>query len=1590
MARIYGLIQGAGGGGSSGGSTAIEAPDSLHSTSIARIIDILSEGEIVGLVNGLQSVTFDGTPIQNSDGSSNFTNFAIDGRVGTVDQAYIAGFPGVENETAIGVALTSDTPWIRQVSNLQLSAVRLRFGVPQLEQTDQSNGNINGYRVEYAIDLATDGGSYSQVVSGAFDGKTTALYERSIRIELPRATSGWLIRVRRLTANQHTSYIADVVNIEAITEVIDRKLRYPNTALVGLTFDAKSFSSVPVRAYYVRGRIINIPSNYYPDTRSYVGIWDGTFKKGWTDNPAWILNDIATHERYGGGRFITANALDKWKLYEIGQNCDEMVDDGNGGLEPRFSCNVVLQQASDGFKVLQDIASVFRGMAYWGAGAIGVTADMPMDPVYVYSQANVIDGKFSYAGTERKTRYTVAQVAWNDPTQQGKASVEYVQDDEGVARYGVIKAPITSFGCTSQAQAHRLGLWSITSSRLETQTVTFQTGLEGLLAGPGDVVAVADANKAGRRIGGRIRGMTTTSVVLDKAPAVREGDILTVIMPGGVAQKRTVATIDGDSVSVTEDFDDVGVTGAMWLLESDDLVSQLFRITSVKEQDDDGQIIYTVFAVQHEPGKYDFIDNGVKINARPITVTPPRSQVPPTNVTISSHVVIDQGIARSTMTISWDKPDGAVAYSCLWRKDGGNWVTAGSYIQGQSVDVVGVYTGTYEAQVCAINSLGVVSLAASAQPTAVDGKTGAPPTVAKLTATTDQLFQIEVDWGFPSDGSANDAQRTEIWYSKTASIDDAVKQGDYAYPTSVAHLMGLSAGQSFYFWARIVDSSGNVGEFFPQGNGVNGQSSSDASSVLSQIAGQLGKSSLGAELLDPIESIPSIQSGLADAQSIIGNVQDSIASAQARIGDQGASIAALQDSISSLAGIDWDELKAAIDQLQGADLSDLISDVQQMYSQIFPEMAGDDGVLAGNDSVLVGAITETSLRQEADLALAQQINAVAAQVNTTLTAASAYVEQEALARADGDSAIAQTVDALSAKFDTINSDTAALIASESTARASADSAAAVQINTIQASLTSTQSDVKSAQASISNETAARVAADQQTASQLSSLQTAMNTADSANAASIAAETKARTDADTAAASVVSALSSTVTANKAAADQAASTSAANLQTEAKTRADADTANAQAITTLSSKVDNNKTATDASIASALATATSATQAVAAKVDSINASLDQEPMAGDDSSLAGDASVQAGIVSENSATVDQVLALTQRLETLAAQYRAGNNTAMTATQNEATNRAAADEATAQTISTLSAALTTATASLAGQISQEATVRATADGVTADLLTTLQAAMTTGDSSLAAQITSEQTARVAADSAAATRMDTLAASITSGDKTNAAAISAETAARVTADEANATAITTLQAQTAKDIAAAVQVETTARTTADTANANAIQTLQTTVGQNSSAIQTQAQTYADFSGKVSALYTMKMAVTSKGITYSTGFGLGLDGSGNSTFAVSANSFVVVDPATGNTSSAFAVVNGQVFMNDAFIQRATITNAVVGSTLSSVAVGANGRPRVTVDFANGAFEINGANNGGFMTFNGQTLAVYDGNGTLRVRAGIWA
>jgi len=837
---------GKGGGGGGGGRVAQEAPDSLRSIAYASVLDLVSEGEIEGLANGLKSVYFNQTPLQNDNGSYNFTGATVASTTGTQSQSYIAGFPSVENEIGVSTQVEYPNPIVRQISNNDIDAVRVTVSIPQLTQQNTSNGDLNGSTVQYAIDIQSNGGGYIPQIIGStwssstvniasstlaqanqpvyqiqiavtdtsnsavyvaqyklqsgstwltagitertdqqtndsswtdnegnwysnsetvtiktftmpmqvaglwemrivissgtpyissvngnygipyatITGKTTSKYQKSHRIELT-GTAPWDIKVRRITADSTTSALQNKTFWDSYTEIIDGKFRYPNSAIVGVRIDASQFDSIPTRSYDLKLLKIKIPTNYNPVTRAYTGIWDGTFKVAWTDNPAWCFYDLITNERYGLGGFIAESQVDKWTLYSIGRYCDELVSDGFGATEPRYTCNIYFQTREEAYSVINSMASIFRGMPYWASGAITLGYDAPADPVYQFSNSNVIDGIFSYQGSAIKARHTVALVTWNDPDDFYRQKVEYVEDADGIARYGIVQSEVVAVGCTSRGQANRVGRWILFTEQSETEIVTFKTGLEGNQIRPSNIIQVADEARAGTRIGGRILSASTSVITLDQSVSsianIATGT-LSVILPSGALQTRNIINVATNTITVSPAFSSISAVNAIWMVQTSTLSLQTFRVTSIVEEADG----LSITALAHNPDKYAEVEQGLKLAPRLISNL---SVVPdaPNNLAVTETLYEQGADVNVLVTLSWSPVDRATSYQVSYKVDDRNFVNL-PVTQSTSVDIRNAIDGIYTFKVFALNSLNKRSIPSELTST-IYGKTLPPADV---------------------------------------------------------------------------------------------------------------------------------------------------------------------------------------------------------------------------------------------------------------------------------------------------------------------------------------------------------------------------------------------------------------------------------------------------------------------------------------------------------------------------------------------------------------------------------------------------------------------------------------------------------------------------------------------------------------------------------------------------------------------------------------------------------------------------------------------------------------------------------------------
>lgn len=998
----------------------VVAPDSAQSKTYIKELIGLAEGEVEGLANGYQSILLEDTPLQDENGNKNFENVTVNFRSGTNDQEYIEGFPAVENEIPIDVELKSSTPWVRSFNNLDLDAVRLRLRWGPLRNQDPTTGDVTGYTIEYAVDLQTDGGAWSEVLRAKISDKTSDNYERPHRIDLPKADSGWLVRVRRITPNSTSEYISDKMYVKAVTEVIDAKLRYPNTALVSLQYDAETFGgSVAKLAVDLKGVKIKVPTNYNPETREYVGMWDGTFKRAYSNNPAWIYYDLCTSKRYGIGERITDGMLDKWSLYRLAQYCDELVPDGLGGQEPRFTCNIYLQSAEDAYSILTKLAGVFRAITYWDGDSIVCDADIPQDTYFTYTRANII-GEPDHNGTRARDRHNAVKVAWDNPANHYKTEYEFVRDEKAISEMKQVRLlELDAWGCTSRGQAQRAGLWALKSEQLETRTVTFKVGLDGHIPLPGKVIEFADPIFAGRANGGRISAISADrkSITLDRDDVVAiAGDRLVINGENGKAQTRIIQSITGRVITVTVAFDEIAPQN-VWVIDAQDLATLKFRVLSVVQSDSHQ---FTITALEYNPKKFDAIDHGAHYIDVPISIVNPNIQEPVSNIVITSEDRVDQGINVATMVVSWTQAKGAVKYQVEWRKDDGSWIKL-PITGNNSIEVPGIYAGNYQAKVTAVNASDISSLPTYSVVTKLNGKQGLPPKLAFIQATG-ILFGMRLNWGFPATG-ALDTAYTEIQVSPDGTSNIA-QLGLFAYPTSTHTIQGLQPNLTQFYRGRLIDRIGNIG---PWSDWTHATTSADATDVLELLNDQISESQLNQDLKTKIDHIETIDAEIGPLKQDIQNTKDRIAQ---EVIDRQNAIQQASDGLSQQI-IDGDESvlevvetvkKSSDDGLAAVqedirvvadDLSLVAEKTDGVYAQLNPALIGSESDLIGNDQGFAGTWSVQSAMIEGDLALSKRIDTTVVEVNDLR----AYAQQEVQARIEGDKVTVQKIDTYIASND---------------------------------------------------------------------------------------------------------------------------------------------------------------------------------------------------------------------------------------------------------------------------------------------------------------------------------------------------------------------------------------------------------------------------------------------------------------------------------------------------------------------------------------------------------------------------------------------
>ncbi|MEF3460115.1 DUF1983 domain-containing protein, partial [Citrobacter freundii] len=631
--------------------------------------------------------------------------------------------------------------------------------------------------------------------------------------------------------------------------------------LLYVEFDAKQFpNGIPQVVCNPKGRIIRVPDTYDPETRTYSGTWEGVFKWAWTDNPAWIYYDIILNERFGLGQRIDATQIDKWELYRIAQYCDQLVPDGKGGsgTEPRFRCNVYIQDRNDAWTVLRDLAGIFRGMTYWGDNKMYVLADMPRDVWHIYNHASVVEGKFTFADPSETTRNTAALVNWSDPANHYKDTPEPVYDSDLAMRFDYRQLEMTAIGCTRQSEANRRGRWALLTNGIG-EVVTFSTGMD--VPPVGEVIGVAANELAGRTIGGRVSAVNGRNITLDRAADVKAGNRLFLNLPSGTAQARTVQVVNGNTVTVTTPYSETPEAECNWGVDSDDLFIALFRVTGTRDNNDG---TFEVTGTTYNPDIYSAVDTGARLDERPVSVIPPGVQAPPGNIVVDSYSTVNQNIAITTMRVAWDSVQGAVAYEAEWRRDSGNWISV-PRTSSLGFEVQGIYSGRYLVRVRAVNASDVSSVWATSSEVNLTGKVGNPPKPVGF-ATTPINWGIRLNWGFPA--NTGDTLKTEIQYTANSDFSNPLLLSDVPYPSAEYTQLGLKAGQEFWYRAQLVDRTGNESGW---ADWVRGVSNANADDYLGDIADDFLTSADGDRLTSDIDT--NLEAALQNALANHGTVE---------------------------------------------------------------------------------------------------------------------------------------------------------------------------------------------------------------------------------------------------------------------------------------------------------------------------------------------------------------------------------------------------------------------------------------------------------------------------------------------------------------------------------------------------------------------------------------------------------------------------------------------------------------------------------------------------------------------------------------------
>ena len=1218
------FIAGAGGKKSSKSSsrTPVEADDTVNSRAMAAILDLLGEGVIGGLVNGARSIFIDDLPIVNEDGSSNFSGITWDFRDGSQDQTPMSGFDFVETPKSVNIQLKKTHYVTVSIDNDEADRVRVIMKFPSLRSIDKKTGDTNGTTVEYKFQIANGDSTFVDVVAEGeksvgikLTAKKTGVYYRSYELKLPKPGRAYKVRVVRITDDNSSQYLYNDTWVDSIGEIVDTPMNYPNSVLVGLKVNSEQFgSTMPSRSYLVRGLKIRVPSNYNEASNTYDGVWDGTFKLLSSSNPAWILFDLLTNARYGLGQYVSESMIDLGQLYQIGRYCDEEVDDGFGGKEKRFAINTQITSRQDAYRLIQDIAGAFRGMVFWAGGMVNIMQDSPSDPVMMFTNSNVKDGLFTYKGSARKDRPSVALVTYNNKEDGYKQNIEYVEDQDAMRRYGERKTEVVAFGCTSRGQAHRVGLWLLYTARMESDVITFTAGLDASFLMPGETVLIQNKYRAGKRNSGRIVEFTKNSITLDAPVSLaKSGSFIRILNQEGKIVERDVLETGENITKVTFSKSlssaETPVLNGVWTITEPDLEPMRVRIVNIAQGETPGS--FDITAVENNPSKYEAIDNGATLIPQNTTVLDP-TYSKPSNLQITEGTYLSSpGNLSVKLTATWEGK--SPEYWISWRRSDennvSNWQSA--RVTEEQYEIVNVAeNGRYDFQLYAVSFNGkkteIISTVYQ-----VLGTMTPPDAPTSLTAVGDYRNVI-LNWVNPD---SVDLDHINVYASQTNNLDTAKLIAESA-STTFTHA-GLGDSETWYYWVRASNKRGMLSP--PNSNLGTEATTRD---VLSFLTGKITSSELGQALLEEIDSKVSQEA----VDSIYEQMDESLKSLDDKFTETDRRLEEAQNDLKTDVSSTVSKVEDALKEVENSNAA--LIQLQETVSEQGKAVAGAveaANAALDNSSALIAE--EREARVEGDLANAKEIEAMKSTVDSSLatieemkktvaeverSSAEVTTNIEALAKTNIDLALRQDEDqhkqmvsnakitttqkafaddmsAMATKMEEIraeiNEDIRASITEETTARVDADNAIASRITKLESKI---NDDISAA---IVSEQEARASADEALSKEILSLQAKI---EGDISAAISEEKIARATADESLAQQITTLKS----------QTGKDIKAAVAEETKARTDADSALASSITNLQAQTSKD---INAAITSEATVRTNADNALSGRIDTLKASVD-----------------------------------------------------------------------------------------------------------------------------------------------------------------------------------------------------------------------------------------------------------------------------------------------------------------------------------------------------------------------------------------------